>query len=323
LRLSPATGSRAIGIAILSYIGLVIGAGLYFNISLTPDRILVLLVLAGLATGRARQFLKDWSIFLIAILAWQVLQGLSGANTPIKPHVTEMINFDRLVFFGTLPTIWLQQHFYHPGHLRWYDIVATSLYFMHFIVPLGFAFVLWFWRRPVFQQFMRSFFILAFAGFVTFVLYPAAPPWLAGMWHFIPPVHRILTPGMRFFGGSQSLSGLYTWLWTHGGWDLFGAVPSEHAAFPFLCFLYARQVWHRAGWLLLVYSAGVWVSVVYLGEHYVMDVVVGVAYAALAYAIVRLAIAWRARRVSRPVVGELVPEAEVPGAKSRPERLPA
>jgi membrane-associated phospholipid phosphatase len=212
----------------------------------------------------------------------------------LKPHVTEMINLDKLLFFGHVPTVWLQQHFYSPSHLHWYDVVASILYMMHFIFPIGVAFVLWYSHRPVFLEFMVAFLILALAGFATFVLFPAAPPWIAAnWWHHMPHVYRIYQAGIKFFGGSQSFSGLYQWMWQHGGWDVFGAVPSEHAAFPFLCFLYARSVWRRAGWILLPYCAAVWIAVVYLGEHYVTDVLAGLIYAALTYVLVHYVIAPR------------------------------
>lgn len=249
-----------------------------------------MLAIAALATGRARLFLRDWSIFLIVLLAWQVISGMSRNIGHFKPHVTEMIWFDKVLFFGNVPTIWLQKHLYHPGHLAWYDLGATVLYLMHFVFPMLVAFGLWVWKRPVFLEFMVAFLLLALAGFATYVLFPAAPPWLASNWGYLPPMHRILHSGIAFFGGQMSISSFYSWLWQHGGWDQVGAVPSEHAAIPFLCFLYARKAWSRAGWLLLVYPILVSAAVVYLGEHYVADVVVGVAYGALAYAAVQFAV---------------------------------
>lgn len=317
LRDSPLFSSRVVGIFVGLYVVLVLVASFHFNISLTPDRIIVLIAIAALGTGRVRQFLRDWSIFVVVLLAWQVLQGMSRNFGSIRPHVTEMIVADKALFFGQIPTIWLQQHFYHPGHyaaynmllqkhpyvpgqLMWYDVGATILYMLHFAFPMGVAFAFWVWRRSIFVEYMGSFLIVALAGFATFVLFPAAPPWIAAnWWHYMPPVHRILDAGIAFFGGQQSFSALYQWMWNHGGWDLFGAMPSEHAAFPFLCFLYARKAWPRAGWLLLPYCIAVCVAVVYLGEHYVADVIAGVVYAIVGYAAVQIALARRSAKERR------------------------
>ncbi|GAC1445613.1 MAG: hypothetical protein NVSMB52_07350 [Chloroflexota bacterium] len=314
-------GPRVVGVAVFLYVLLVVAASFHFNISLTPDRVIVLLLIAALGTGRVRSFLKDWSMFAVVILAWQVLQGMSHSFSRIKPHVTEMIVVDKFLFGGHIPTTWLQGHLYHPGHLAWYDIGATMLYAGHFVFPLGVAFALWFWHRDVFMQFMGSFLLLALAGFATFVLFPAAPPWIAAnWWHYFPHVYRILTPGFQFFGNDMSFSSLYVWMWNHGGWDVFGAVPSEHAAFPFLCFLYARKAWPRAGWVLLPYCFGVWCAVVYLGEHYVADVIVGVLYATVAYAGVQFTAQRRTRNIAaRPAIASVEDTRVSPAS----DRLPA
>jgi membrane-associated phospholipid phosphatase len=310
--------SRVVAVVIALYVLLVIVASVHFNISMTPDRVILLVAIAALATGRVRLFLKDWSIFLIVLLAWQVLTGMSRNFGHLKPHVGEMIAVDRFLFFGNLPTIWLQHHFYNPHHVQWYDVGASTLYMMHFIFPMAIAFAFWYWNRPVFLEFMLAFLVLALAGFATFVLFPAAPPWIAGNWyHRIPHVYRVFQAGIHFFGGKQSLSALYQWMWSHSGWDLFGAVPSEHAAFPFLCFLYARKAFGRAGWALLPYCAAVGVAVVYLGEHYATDVLVGIAYASLAYVFVHHVVV--ARWGKRPAL-QPIPE---PAGVSRPDTAPA
>lgn len=290
------TGSRIIAGAIALYLVIVVGAFLKFNLAITPDRMIILLLIAALGTGRVRQFFKDWSIFLVVILAWQFLSGVSGNISHLKPHVTEMIAADRLLFFGSVPTIWLQHHFYHPGRVAWYDALATVLYLLHFVFPMAVAFALWWWKRSVFLEFMVAFLVLGLAGFATYVLFPAAPPWIAAnWWHYFPHVYRIAhRPEMRFLG-HQSVSTLFNWFWSHGGWDQFGAVPSEHAAFPFLCFLYAQLAWRRAGWTLLLYCVAVWVAVVYLGEHYAIDVIVGVVYASASFALVRFLMGRRAQ----------------------------
>jgi len=283
------TGSRIIGIAIALYLVVVLAGSIYFRMSLTPDRVLILILIAALGTGRVRQFFKDWSIFLVVVLAWQFLGGASGHITRLRPHVTEMIVADKAMFFGQVPTIWLQHRLYHPGHTAWYDVAAVVLYLLHFVVPMVAAFAFWMWNRAVFLEFMVAFLLLALAGFATYVLYPAAPPWYAANWLFkLPHVYEI--KNHVSVAHSMSISGLFSWMWDHVGWDRFGAIPSEHASFPFLCFLYARRAWRRAGWLVLPYCLAVWVAVVYMGEHYAIDVVVGVVYAALAYAVVRLAL---------------------------------
>ena len=58
------------------------------------------------------------------------------------------------------------------------------------------------------------------------------------------------------------------------------AFPSLHAAFPTLGWLALRRLYPRGSWLLFAWSLLVFVSVVFLGEHYVVDVIGGVILAA-------------------------------------------
>ena len=84
------------------------------------------------------------------------------------------------------------------------------------------------------------------------------------------------------------------------------AVPSLHTAFAVLLCLFAlrlvRRRWHRA--LLVGYAVAMPLVLVWSGEHYVVDTVLGAAYAAGVCA--RRPACWRAsrgrvrRRVSAP-----------------------
>ena len=78
------------------------------------------------------------------------------------------------------------------------------------------------------------------------------------------------------------------------GWDLpsiyhnfnpnaVAAMPSLHAAYPFLVLLYALRFFKKKGLFFIPYVLGVWFSLVYLGEHYFVDVVAGAIYAVIFY----------------------------------------
>src|SRR5256885_9387375 len=61
------------------------------------------------------------------------------------------------------------------------------------------------------------------------------------------------------------------------------AMPSLHAAYPFLGALFALRLWGRRAWPALAYTAGVWLSIVYLGEHYIVDIIGGAVFALAAF----------------------------------------
>ena len=57
------------------------------------------------------------------------------------------------------------------------------------------------------------------------------------------------------------------------------AVPSLHAAYSLLVVLIVRRIWPRLTPLAVVYAIAMQFCVVYLGEHYVADLIVGDALA--------------------------------------------
>ena len=70
------------------------------------------------------------------------------------------------------------------------------------------------------------------------------------------------------------------------------AIPSLHAAYPMLLALF---FWRGAGrwrWLLAAYPLAMGFTLVYAGEHYVIDVVLGWAYAVVVFVAVSAAYRW-------------------------------
>jgi len=80
--------------------------------------------------------------------------------------------------------------------------------------------------------------------------------------------------GIRYFHGFYARTS-----------NVFAAVPSMHVAYPLLVWLFGRERYPRLNWALASFWLLVCFSAVYLGHHYVVDVLVGCAYAFLAYAL--------------------------------------
>jgi membrane-associated phospholipid phosphatase len=91
------------------------------------------------------------------------------------------------------------------------------------------------------------------------------------------------------------------------------AVPSLHAA---TALLIAMIFWSRTvrwRWLLVVYPLAMAVSLVYLGEHYVSDILLGWLYAVLVFVFGgRLYDRWTARRAGRAAHGSDADSARPP-----------
>jgi len=76
---------------------------------------------------------------------------------------------------------------------------------------------------------------------------------------------------------------MYRAIYDYIGVNPFAAFPSLHSAFPWIIALFAIKAWKKKALPILIFPFMVWFSAVYLGEHYVIDVVGGVLYATLAF----------------------------------------
>lgn len=271
-------------INILSFVFYIIaltGAMVWLGIGITPDRYVLLLIPASLFLKKTRKFLLDWMPFLFILITYDFLRSFASVLNP-RVHYLEPASADKFIF-GELPTIVLQKMFYTAGSLHWYDYLGTVLYFLHFALPLGFAFILWLKNNPYFKQFTIALLFLSYAGWITYFAYPAAPPWLSSDKGYISSVVKILDVTLKTFPDRLNLPSVYH----NFNPNLVAAIPSLHAAYPFLVFLFALQFFGKKALFFLPYIAGVWLSIVYLGEHYFIDALLGGLYALVIFYITK------------------------------------
>jgi membrane-associated phospholipid phosphatase len=277
------------------------------GISVTPDLIAVAFGLAALLLGRGKLFLRDWIPFLALFFAYELMRGYADRfGLPI--HVTDVISIERVIGLGGLPTSWVQQ-LLHQGPASASDNLATLsvvFYFLHFPLPLAVGFLLWIHQRRFYYDYVAALILLSMAAFVTYLLLPVAPPWWAAQNGFATEILHLRQTG---FDGLASFFGFVPdkYFFSYSVYSIssndVAAFPSLHAAYPFLAFLFARRAFGRIGWLMLAYTACVWFAIVYLGEHWVLDIIGGVAYASVAYVAVLRGPRW-ARRFMEQVADE-------------------
>jgi hypothetical protein len=262
----------------------------------------IIALVAALFLGRIKAFLWDWLPLVLLLSGYEYVRGLvPEINDHI--HMAPMIDFDRFVF-GNVPTLALQARLYKPGELHWFDYGSTLLYFAHFLVPLTVAFIFWLKSRPLFKQYATCMVTLSYISYLTYLIFPAAPPWMAAEVGLLPPVARILNLALSHFGQPIQVSAIYRYV----GVNLVAAVPSLHAAYPLLTSLFVVRKAPKLIPLAALYTMSVWFAVVYLGEHYVFDVVLGVVYALFAYGVV---VHWLQIRTG---IGKLIPSRIPAGA---------
>jgi membrane-associated phospholipid phosphatase len=240
------------------------------------------------------RFVIDWLPFMGVLLVYDRLRGIADGLL-MHPREVPQIKVEAALFGKPIPTVWLQSHLWHGPHdLRWWDYACWFVYLTHFVATLLIAAVLWTWAHHHFARFASMVCVLALTGFATYVLYPAVPPWMAArhgaigeanrtvkiVWPHVPIAHY----GDIFETGTHYANNV-------------AAMPSLHAGYALLVVLF---LWRFSPWwgrpLLVLYPPAMAFSLVYGGEHYIVDCIAGWAYAAFAYLTVEWAFAWRAQR---------------------------
>jgi membrane-associated phospholipid phosphatase len=258
-----------------------------WRVGIILDRISVLLSLALLLAvamvGRParvwRRTAIDFLLYTAMWVAYDETRGLAdGLGRPVL--VESVRDADRWLLGGTDASVWMQDRFYSPYDVRWYDVLASIVYYSHFVVPVAVIAALWINRRHEWIRFMRRFATVLAIACVSFVLFPTAPPWMAASGSgavaggAIDAVVRPAGRGWRELG----LDG-FSRVWETGrDWaNPVAAMPSLHAGFSlFLVVFFLPRVGRR--WvqvLMLVYPLSMAVALVYLAEHWIVDVLAG------------------------------------------------
>jgi membrane-associated phospholipid phosphatase len=258
----------------------------------------IIAVGAGTTSTTWKRVLRDWVPFYLALTVYDSLRG--AANNWLMPHALPQIHFDRAVFGGEVPTVQLQHALYTPGVAHVWDYAAFGVYMTHFIVPFVIAGVLWHFNHERFRRFTFLFLTLTFSAFITYALYPAVPPWLAAQNEQIQPTAKIIDEMWAHIGVANGSSVFSA---TGHFANPVAAVPSLHAAYPMLIMLFfwplVRRPWRV---LLALYPLAMGFTLVYTGEHYVIDVLLGWLYAAAIYGVGSWAYRrWRERHPARDV----------------------
>jgi hypothetical protein len=325
--------------------------GLAFNRELLLLYIATGLIAASIGRGRtAFAVLRDWLPFALVLLLYDLSRGaatLLGAPTlwRFQPDA------DRWLFFGTVPTVWLQERLKLPQP-PWWEVIISGIYMSFFVLPYVVAGVLWLHNRSDWAAFIRRFVALSFAALVVYIVMPAAPPWAAArctpadiaagpsdphcMYRSSAGVPdggllgamRTSLPGAHQFVERISTRGWGTLHLQSAGAlvnsgqasvNLVAAIPSLHAALTAMISIFLwRRV--RRGWrpLLVAYPLAMAFVLVYSAEHFVVDILLGWALAAIVSLVFGLFDAWwsRRRRSKSALADAAEPAADLAGGLS-------
>jgi membrane-associated phospholipid phosphatase len=197
----------------------------------------------------------------------------------LRVRVAYPVRIDRVLGLGRIPTLRLQRAFGTPGRFRAFEKVLVWSHWLWFVFPHGTAAFLLLRHRDRFPRGAAHIYATFDLGLTGYWALPTAPPWYAARQGLIadgrtPELRRMMVEYGEHF-------------WRHRWPRLYGslagnplaAMPSLHFATSVMAAHLLSETGRTAGALAWAYTGTLGFALVYLGEHYVIDLLVGFALA--------------------------------------------
>lgn len=287
-------------VLLLSY-GVVFLWSLIVN-GIPVDRLAVLawmlaaFIIAGIGRSRddMRLMVRDWIALVVIYMIYDYSRGTAD-QLGIGVNYTLPRDIDRFMFLGRDPNVWMQSLLLRSD-VRWYDVGGSIIYMMHFVLPVIPLAMLRVRNRTEWLRYVRRFALTLYIAVGCFIVFPSAPPWMAARDGYLKPVYRITGRGwweLNLKTVSKTLDRGAAVL------NSVAAMPSLHAGMSMLVALWFTRNsprWVRVA--AMAYPIAMMFTLVYFGEHWVIDCFVGwlVVFAAFA-----IADQWEKRRATPSV----------------------
>jgi membrane-associated phospholipid phosphatase len=229
------------------------------------------------------------AVFLAAYLVYDAARWIfSGDLDNARSHAEWVIGLERSMHVAVEASV---QRAFEAGAVSW---VLSNVYLAAQLVVLPLS-LIWLYHRsrPVYRRLRDTVIATWLIAVPIFALYPVAPPRLAGI-GIVDTVSRQAGVGLT---GRSTLF-----------YNPFAAVPSLHVGFAFAigtaAFFALRAPWAKA--LALLWGPLVTLAVLATGNHYIFDVIAGLAVTAAGFfagrAVTRLAASAAPAPVAEPAV---------------------
>jgi hypothetical protein len=265
---------------IVLIVGYIIGLGgmiLIKGVFLSPDRYFVILLVPAIALGVWKGYIRDFLPLIVGILFYEQLRGVAHLLRP-EPYYMPHLDFDRIVFFGYMPPVVLQDWLW-SGTVQWYDHVLGLLNRAHFIVPPTLMFLIWLENRALYYRTLLTIVGCSMLGALIFLIYPAAPPWAASEIGLLPELVKIGYAQAAAAPVESSKSLIEQAMLPNP----YAAVPSLHTAYSTLVAIFALAWRRKFGYVMCLYPLAMYFTIIYFADHYVSDILVGIAVAVFAW----------------------------------------
>jgi membrane-associated phospholipid phosphatase len=194
-----------------------------------------------------------------------------------RVHLDYPWRVDRVLGLGELPNVRLQRWFALPGRIRRRDQVLVWSHWLWFMFPHGTVAYMRL-RRP--ERFPRAA-ALTYAvfdlGLIGYWGLPTAPPWYASLHGRLADAGEIAVRRMMVEHGEAFWKDGWEPLYSVLGGNPLAAMPSLHFATSLMAAHLLAEAGPVEGAIGWTYALTLGFALVYLGEHYLVDLLAGAA----------------------------------------------
>jgi membrane-associated phospholipid phosphatase len=250
----------------------------------------------ALAVLLPRTKARDAALFGLQMWAFTVIHELPydrPERLRERLRVRYPIVVDRILGAGELPNVRLQRAFARPGTVTIMDRVLSMVHWAWFMEPhvaLGWILIR---RNESFARAARQMAIAYDLGCIMYFAVPTAPPWWAAERGYVggrdeeaseeivaaatpPQVRRVMVEA-----GEETWGRAWPKLYSSLGGNPWAAMPSLHFGTSILAAILLSEAAPLAGAAGWTYALTLGFALVYLGEHYVIDLIAGAAVVAV------------------------------------------
>ena len=232
-------------------------------------------VALALATPRTR--LRDAGIYALQMWAYYAHYDMPDDDPDAllrRTRIDYPARIDRVLGCGETPTTRLQRALGRPGEVCPHDLALAWVHWAWFIVPHGTVAYLLLRHHDRFVHGAAMTAATFDLGLVAYWSIPTAPPWYAAETGRLEPVRRIMVEA-----GEKFWKRMWRPLYDGLEGNPFAAMPSLHFGTSVMAARLLSEVGRGPGALGWSYALTLGFGLVYLGEHYLVDLLGGYALA--------------------------------------------
>jgi hypothetical protein len=234
----------------------------------------------SLSVALPRSKKRDVALCVLQMYAYTVTYQMPHDDPEAlerRVHIDYPIRIDRVLGLGEIPNLRLQGWLAEPGRIRKRDQILVWSHWLWFLFPHGtVAYVLA--RHP--ERFPRTA-ALTYAvfdfGLIGYWALPTAPPWYASLHGRLGESGDIAVRRMMVEHGEAFWKDGWEPLYSVLGGNPLAAMPSLHFATSLMAAHLLTEAGPVAGAVGWTYALTLGFALVYLGEHYLVDLLAGTA----------------------------------------------